>query len=152
MDLFILVDLTWQQQSKLHLAGLVRQSRSEPGRPHIPSALLERTAPVRMRGASVPPQRGLSSAGRAPDLHSGGQEFDPPRLHHRPFCAAKLTECAAKEGCAASFAATAPGRALINQGLSASRALLCNTLPAHSATFASQKSLGSVAQLVRAHA
>jgi hypothetical protein len=24
---------------------------------------------------------GLSSAGRAPDLHSGGQEFDPPRLH-----------------------------------------------------------------------
>ncbi len=25
---------------------------------------------------------GLSSAGRAPDLHSGGQEFDPPRLHH----------------------------------------------------------------------
>ena len=25
--------------------------------------------------------RGLSSAGRAPDLHSGGQEFDPPRLH-----------------------------------------------------------------------
>nr|ADI18328.1 hypothetical protein [uncultured Rhodobacterales bacterium HF4000_03E16] len=28
-------------------------------------------------------QRGLSSAGRAPDLHSGGQEFDPPRLHQR---------------------------------------------------------------------
>ena len=27
---------------------------------------------------------GLSSAGRAPDLHSGGQEFDPPRLHHLP--------------------------------------------------------------------
>ena len=26
---------------------------------------------------------GLSSAGRAPDLHSGGQEFDPPRLHQR---------------------------------------------------------------------
>ena len=26
--------------------------------------------------------KGLSSAGRAPDLHSGGQEFDPPRLHH----------------------------------------------------------------------
>ena len=25
---------------------------------------------------------GRSSAGRAPDLHSGGQEFDPPRLHH----------------------------------------------------------------------
>ena len=26
--------------------------------------------------------RGLSSAGRAPALHAGGQEFDPPRLHH----------------------------------------------------------------------
>ena len=25
--------------------------------------------------------RGLSSAGRAPDLHSGGQRFDPARLH-----------------------------------------------------------------------
>ena len=24
---------------------------------------------------------GLSSAGRAPDLHSGGQRFDPARLH-----------------------------------------------------------------------
>ena len=27
-------------------------------------------------------QRGRSSAGRAPALHAGGQEFDPPRLHH----------------------------------------------------------------------
>ena len=26
--------------------------------------------------------RGLSSAGRAPALHAGGQGFDPPRLHH----------------------------------------------------------------------
>ena len=25
--------------------------------------------------------RGRSSAGRAPALHAGGQEFDPPRLH-----------------------------------------------------------------------
>ena len=25
---------------------------------------------------------GLSSAGRAPDLHSGGHRFDPGRLHH----------------------------------------------------------------------
>ena len=25
---------------------------------------------------------GYSSAGRAPALHAGGQEFDPPRLHH----------------------------------------------------------------------
>ena len=28
---------------------------------------------------------GLSSAGRAPDLHSGGQRFDPARLHHSQF-------------------------------------------------------------------
>ena len=26
--------------------------------------------------------RGLSSAGRAPALHAGGQRFDPARLHH----------------------------------------------------------------------
>ena len=25
---------------------------------------------------------GYSSAGRAPALHAGGQEFDPPKLHH----------------------------------------------------------------------
>ena len=28
-----------------------------------------------------PPIRGISSAGRAPDLHSGGQRFDPAILH-----------------------------------------------------------------------
>ena len=27
-------------------------------------------------------KRGISSAGRAPDLHSGGQRFDPAILHH----------------------------------------------------------------------
>ena len=32
-------------------------------------------------------QWGLSSAGRAPDLHSGGQGFDPPSLHHFFFAA-----------------------------------------------------------------
>ncbi len=26
-------------------------------------------------------KRGRSSAGRAPDLHSGGRRFDPDRLH-----------------------------------------------------------------------
>ena len=35
----------------------------------------------RLLFSAEPPVRGLSSAGRAPDLHSGGQEFDPPRLH-----------------------------------------------------------------------
>ena len=28
-------------------------------------------------------QRGCSSAGRAPALQAGGQEFDPPHLHQR---------------------------------------------------------------------
>ena len=28
-------------------------------------------------------KRGRSSAGRAPALHAGGREFDPPRLHQR---------------------------------------------------------------------
>jgi hypothetical protein len=41
----------------------------------------------RMRHPVVSLQRGLSSAGRAPDLHSGGQEFDPPRLHQFTRCA-----------------------------------------------------------------
>ena len=27
-------------------------------------------------------RRGCSSAGRAPALQAGGQEFDPPHLHH----------------------------------------------------------------------
>ena len=30
-------------------------------------------------------KRGRSSAGRAPALHAGGQEFDPPRLHQKIF-------------------------------------------------------------------
>ena len=29
----------------------------------------------------VPVKWGCSSAGRAPALHAGGQEFDPPHLH-----------------------------------------------------------------------
>jgi hypothetical protein len=28
-----------------------------------------------------PENRGCSSAGRAPDLHSGGRRFDPDQLH-----------------------------------------------------------------------
>ena len=28
---------------------------------------------------------GCSSAGRAPALHAGGQEFDPPHLHQQEF-------------------------------------------------------------------
>ncbi len=35
-------------------------------------------------GALGQTKRGLSSAGRAPDLHSGGRRFDPVRLHQFP--------------------------------------------------------------------
>ena len=28
---------------------------------------------------------GISSAGRAPDLHSGGQQFDPAILHQKDY-------------------------------------------------------------------
>ena len=37
----------------------------------------------RYRVASESLIRGCSSAGRAPALHAGGQEFDPPHLHQR---------------------------------------------------------------------
>ena len=36
-----------------------------------------------MPGPGCHTPRGHSSAGRAPALHAGGQEFDPPWLHHR---------------------------------------------------------------------
>ena len=39
--------------------------------------------------------RGLSSAGRAPALHAGGREFDPPRLHQnnkRSILSRKISE------------------------------------------------------------
>ena len=32
--------------------------------------------------SAIPFLWGVSSAGRAPALHAGGQEFDPPTLHH----------------------------------------------------------------------
>ena len=32
--------------------------------------------------SATPFMWGVSSAGRAPALHAGGQEFDPPTLHH----------------------------------------------------------------------
>ena len=34
------------------------------------------------RGHSFSASWGRSSVGRAPEWHSGGQGFDPPRLHH----------------------------------------------------------------------
>ena len=38
---------------------------------------------IRKRSPKVPETWGCSSAGRAPALHAGGQEFDPPHLHQR---------------------------------------------------------------------
>ena len=35
---------------------------------------------------------GRSSAGRAPALHAGGQEFDPPRLHHKQLDSSKANQ------------------------------------------------------------
>ena len=43
-----------------------------------------RTVPVSLVSHET---RGRSSAGRAPALHAGGQEFDPPRLHQYQRCA-----------------------------------------------------------------
>ena len=37
---------------------------------------------VRSKSAGSGVRRGHSSAGRAPALHAGGREFDPPWLHH----------------------------------------------------------------------
>jgi hypothetical protein len=37
---------------------------------------------------------GHSSAGRAPDLHSGGRRFDPVWLHHFPFAGGRHTSSA----------------------------------------------------------
>ncbi len=50
---------------------------------------LERTPDKGEVGGSTPPKPtiftnfwGISSAGRAPALHAGGQRFDPAILHH----------------------------------------------------------------------
>ena len=40
------------------------------------------------------PQRGRSSAGRAPALQAGGHEFDPRRLHQRGRVAQLVRACA----------------------------------------------------------
>ena len=43
--------------------------------------------------SAIPPPniRAFSSAGRAPDLHSGGQEFDPPKVHQKNLKVIRLT-------------------------------------------------------------
>ena len=54
------------------------------------SVWLERALDKREVGSSSLPRPtinngGISSAGRAPDLHSGGQRFDPAILHQETF-------------------------------------------------------------------
>ena len=57
---------------------------------------LERTPDKREAGGSNPPRPttfwGVSSDGRAPDLHSGGHRFDPGTLHQNPLDAGKPIE------------------------------------------------------------
>ena len=43
------------------------------------------------------PKWGFSSAGRAPALHAGGQEFESPNLHHLKSRAERLFFCCIKE-------------------------------------------------------
>ena len=87
-----------------HLAETSHGLKTRSGRPHISSETFTRRQPgdktvqwtvlsaeghcasAMARMACImrrkcPYYRGLSSAGRAPDLHSGGQRFDPVRLH-----------------------------------------------------------------------
>ena len=45
--------------------------------------MLETVSLKQHNGVPSPCIWGCSSAGRAPALHAGGQEFDPPHLHHR---------------------------------------------------------------------
>ena len=40
---------------------------------------------VEFERQSNPKRWGCSSAGRAPDLHSGGRRFDPDQLHQFPL-------------------------------------------------------------------
>ena len=53
--------------------------------PHEPRRVLPGRLSCESRLSALPQFAGklwgLSSAGRAPDLHSGGQRFDPARLH-----------------------------------------------------------------------
>ena len=51
--------------------------------PFMRNGEARRSNPRRLSVQKV--KRGRSSAGRAPALHAGGQEFDPPRLHQIRF-------------------------------------------------------------------
>ncbi|KTD06090.1 hypothetical protein Lgra_2867 [Legionella gratiana] len=48
---------------------------------YISMWLSERVCATRSKIKDRSKNWGRSSAGRAPALHAGGQEFDPPRLH-----------------------------------------------------------------------
>lgn len=120
-------------------------SNSGPGRPHISSDRW-------ILRLVLDPARGLSSAGRAPDLHSGGQEFDPPRLHQDTFCLGKKGRCRGSAFSAAECHESdfSPLRPVLTT------LALCRRLRASGVIgrrrFCEAKSAGSVAQVVRAHA
>ena len=61
---------SWSTDFKAPIAQSVEQHH---GKVEVVSA-------IPARGTKT--QWGISSAGRAPDLHSGGQRFDPAILHH----------------------------------------------------------------------
>ena len=61
---------SWSTDFKAPIAQSVEQHH---GKVEVVSA-------IPARGTRT--QWGISSAGRAPDLHSGGQRFDPAILHH----------------------------------------------------------------------
>ena len=57
-----------------------------------------------MQGNRIPSKSwGCSSAGRAPALQAGGQEFDPPHLHQRDEDKNKPNERKAKQICTFFF-------------------------------------------------
>jgi hypothetical protein len=72
--------VAWLARFVKHLAEFSHELTTRPSRPHIPSkdtGSRERLTVF----VDLASERGLSSAGRAPDLHSGGHRFDPDRLH-----------------------------------------------------------------------
>ena len=61
-------------QAFLHINASHLWCVSEKVQKHLEKAQKDKPKPCK---------RGCSSAGRAPALHAGGQEFDPPHLHQR---------------------------------------------------------------------
>ena len=134
-----------------------QKSSNEPNRSHIPSFLGQ--APRGSRVGALP-SRGLSSAGRATESHSVGHRFDPDRLHQQVGEAYRL------------FVGAPSGRGRLHQQLRRRSRRSCGALaqlgervlckhevtgsiPVGSTSFdglLAHIGIGSVAQVVRAHA